>query len=133
MNSPPTPPAAKVTSVAEILRPNSKAIKPSPFSGDTTHSIASIPGPIVNGEPKAASAEIARAAKRSPPINTRGTKEVFRDWVFDHLTNQAIERPPKPARTPKRRAPNRSPVSTPVNNSASLEASNQAILSPDPT
>ncbi len=79
MNSPPTPPAAKVTSVAEILRPNSKAIKPSPFSGDTTHSIASIPGPIVNGEPNAASAEMARAAKRSPPITTLGTKVVFRD------------------------------------------------------
>ena len=46
------------------------------------------------------------------------------DWVLAHRTNQAMERPPRPAKMPRRRAPKTSPTSTAVKRVARSAESN---------
>ena len=111
--------------VAAIRMPNNRPMRPRPCSGLTTHSMASNPGPMVRGEPNATSAANAKPASEAPPMRTRETNESVLDCVLAHRTSHAMERPPRPAKIPSRRAPNTSPTSTAVNSEARSAASNQ--------
>ena len=60
--------------VAAIRSPNSRAMRPNPLAGWTTHAMASKPGPMVSGASNIRSATMARPAREAPPISTRATK-----------------------------------------------------------